>query len=115
MKNHYLYINKKESGDIEINYSDGVFSGFATTSIEGFYVYCIEKAKEWSEQLYRNYDGWSDVDRMTIADKWLAAKELPEGKYEYYFNFGTIQDIFREEVAALAKSMGINKYNLTVE
>lgn len=32
MKNHYLYINKNESGDIEINYSDGVVSGFATAT-----------------------------------------------------------------------------------
>ena len=117
MKNHYLYINKNESGDIEINFSDGAFSGFVTVTYkEQFCNYCEKKANEWICSKYRNYDGWwSENDRKIIAHKWLAAKELPEGKYEYYFNFGTIQDIFREEVAALAKSMGIVCYNLTID
>lgn len=116
MKNHYLHINKNESGDIEINFSDGVFSGFVTVTYkEQFCNYCEERAKQWIYSKYKNYEGWSNEDRRVIAHKWLAAKELPEGKYEYYFNSGTIQDIFREEVAVLAKNMGITNYTLTVE
>lgn len=116
MKNHYLFIGKTEDGKIYINSSDGVFSGYAIIpDREEFQAYCGEKAYDWLEGKKRNYDGWSENDRKIIAHKWLAAKELPEGKYEYYFNFGTIQDIFREEVAVLAKSMGIANYNLTVE
>lgn len=115
MKNHYLFIGKTEDGKIDVNYSDGVFSGFATvTCKEEFCNYCEERAKQWIYSKYKNYEGWSNEDRRLIAHKWFDAKELPEGKYEYYFNFGTIQDIFRKEVAALAKNMGIN-YNLTIE
>ena len=117
MKNHYLYIHKNKNGSVELNYSDGVFSGFAVVNNEKeFYEFCDSQANCWRGNFkYRNFDGWSENDRKIIAHKWLAAKELPEGKYEYYFNFGTIQDIFREEVAALASSLGITNYNLTVE
>ena len=115
MKNHYLYINKNESGDIEINSSDAVFSSIVRRpNKEAFQAYCEEKAHEWLTSKSGNYRYWNNEKRKTIADKWIKAKELREGRYEYYFNFGTIQDIFREEVADLAKSMGIN-YNLTVE
>ena len=115
MKNHYLYINKNEGGDIEINYSDGVFSGFAVaTCEEDFLKYCNELADRWLNSTWGNFKGWSKEDRKAIAHKWIITKELTEGKYEYYFNFGTIQDIFREEVADLVKNMGIT-YTLTVE
>ena len=115
MKNHYLYINKNESGDIEINYSDGVFSGFAVaTCEEDFLKYCDEKADMWLNSTFRNFEGWTKQKRQSIAHKWAIAKNKPEGKYDYFFNFGSKKDIFREEVDFLAKSMGIT-YNLTIE
>ena len=52
-------------------------------------------------------------DRKAVADKWLKAKSLKKGKYDYYFNLGNLNDAFREEVKALAKSMGI-KYTLEI-
>ena len=69
----------------------------------------------WLNSTWGNFKGWTKQKRKSIAHKWIIAKNLSEGKYEYYFNFGTIQDIFREEVADLAKSMGISNYTLTVE
>lgn len=116
MKNHYLYINKNESGDIEINFSDGAFSGFAiATCKEDFLKYCDEKVDMWLNSTFRNFEGWTKQKRKSIAHKWTIAKKLSKGKYDYYFNFGSKKDIFREEVADLAKSMGITNYNLIVE
>ena len=115
LKNHYLFIGKTEDGKIYINYSDGVFSGYTIIpDREEFQAYCGEKAYDWLEGKYRNYNDWSENDREIIAQKWLNAKELHGCNYNYYFNFGTIRDIFRDEVADLAKSMGIT-YNLTIE
>lgn len=115
MKNHYLYIKKVENGKIEISSTDGVFSSFVTRdNKEAFQAYCEEKAHEWLTSELGNYDGWSKKLRKDVADKWLAAKHLPEGEHNYYFNFGSIEDIFREEVAFLAKSMGIKDYKLTL-
>ena len=115
MKNNYLYIENQEDGKINLSASDGVFGYSATCDDkEDFLKYCDEKVDMWLNSTFRNFEGWTKQKRQSIAHKWLAAKELPEGKYEYYFNFGTIQDIFREEVADLAKNMGIT-YTLTVE
>jgi hypothetical protein len=114
MKNHYLYINKNEGGDIKINYSDGVFGGAVAACKEDFLKYCDEKADMWLNSTFGNFEGWTKEDRKAIAHKWIIAKKLSEGKYDYYFNFGSKEDIFREEVADLAKNMGIT-YNLTVE
>ena len=115
MKNHYLYIIKETDGKIKLNSSDGVFSSFATRNDKvAFQAYCEERAHEWLTSELGNYNGWTKEQRKEVAEKWLAAKELSEGKYEYYFNFGSIEDIFREEVASLAKSMGIKDYKLTL-
>lgn len=115
MKNHYLEITKTSNGNIEVSSSDGVFGSFVTRNDKvAFQAYCEEKANEWLTSELRNYDGWSQEQRKEIAEKWLAAKHLSEGSYDYYFNFGSLEDIFREEVASLAKSMGIKDYKLTL-
>ena len=115
MINHYLYICKEED-KIVINSSDGVFSSIVRRSNkEAFQAYCEEKAHEWLTSKLGNYSCWNNEKRKTIADKWIKAKELPEGKYEYYFNLGGVKDIFIEEVAQLAKTLGITKYKLIID
>lgn len=49
---------------------------------------------------------------LTIPDGCVATIE---GRYNYYFNSGNKEDIFREEVAYLVESMGIKNYTLTIE
>lgn len=116
MKNHYLYIKNQKDGKINLSASDGVFGYSATCNDkEDFIKYCDEKADVWLNSTWDNFKGWTKQKRKSIAHKWIIAKNLSEGKYEYYFNFGTIQDIFREEVAVLASSMGITNYNLTID
>ncbi len=115
MRNNYLWINRTEDNKIEILSSDGVFSSIATrmNKVE-FQAYCEEKAHDWLTSTLGNYDGWSKEKRKEVAEKWLAAKDLSEGRYDYYFNFGSLEDIFREEVASLAKNMGIKDYKLAL-
>ena len=117
MKNHYLYITKDDDGKICVNASDGVFSSIAThANQKEFELYCEEWAKRWLESDLGNYGGWKKEDREKVAAKWIAAKDLPEGKYERYFNLESAQEIFREEVKNLAKTLGINyKDNNQVE
>ena len=116
MKNHYLYIKNQKDGKIDLSAFDGVFGYSATCDDkEDFIKYCDEKVDMWLNSTFGNFEGWTKQKRQSIAHKWAIAKNRPEGKYDYFFNFGTIQDIFREEVAVLAKNMGITNYNLTVE
>ena len=115
MENHYLKITKTSNGNFEVNSFDGIFGSFATRANKvGFQAYCEEKAHDWLTSTLGNYDGWTKKQRKEVADKWLAAKDLSEGDYKYYFNLGSIEDAFREEVASLAKSMGIKDYKLTL-
>lgn len=113
MKNNYLYITK-DNGEIKVNASDGVFSLIATfNSNKGFCAYCDNRAKEWLESKLGNYSHWKKEDRKAVADKWLKAKSLKKGQYDYYFNLENLQDFFRKEVDALATSIGI-KYTLEI-
>lgn len=43
-----------------------------------------------------------------------AAKNLPEGNYDYYFNLESIEDIFRKEVDSIAKRLRISNYTLKI-
>lgn len=115
MKNHYLNI-EKEDGKIYLSASDGVF-GYSVTceDKEEFLEYCDEKADRWLNSTWGNFEGWTKQKRKAISDKWLAAKELSEGKYNYYFNLGNIKDLFREEVAEIARSMDITNYELIIK
>lgn len=115
MKNNYLHIENQADGKIYLSAEDGVFGYSATCDDkEDFLKYCDEKADTWLNSTWGNFDGWTKEDRKNIADKWIAVKKLSEGRYDYYFNFGSKEDIFREEVAEIAKSMGIENYELTV-
>ena len=115
MENHYLKITKTSNGNLEVNSFDGIFSSFTIRNGKvAFQAYCEEKANGWLTSTLGNYDGWTKKQRKEVAEKWLAAKHLSEGNYNYYFNLGSVEDIFREEVASLAKSMGIKDYKLTL-
>lgn len=116
MKNHYLNIENQADGKIHLSASDGVFGYSATCNDkEDFLKYCDELADRWLNSTLGNFDGWSKEDRKSIAHKWIIAKNKPEGKYNYYFNFGSKEDIFHEEVEELAKSMGITDYELIIK
>lgn len=115
MENHYLIITKTSNGNIEVNSADGVFSSFTIRTPKNFADYCEEKANEWLTSELRNYDRWSQEKRKAVAEKWLAVKDLSEGNYNYYFNLDSCEDIFRKEVASLAKILEINDYKLEIK
>lgn len=116
MENHYLYVSKRKDGRIDVNSSDGVFSSFAIVgSKEAFRTYCEEKANEWLKSKEGNYSRWNVEKRKIIANKWLKARKLSEGKYNYYFTTESKEDIFRKEVNSLAKNLGIKNYTLEIE
>ncbi len=114
--NHYLHIEESGDGTLEISSSDGVFSSIARRdNREGFKDYCKDKADEWLGSTLGNYSGIRAERRKLMSDKWLAARNLSPGNYEYYFNTEKQEDIFREQVALLAKSLGISKYTLDIK
>lgn len=110
MINHYLYI--KEDGTW--SWSDNVFSGIATLEPEGISEYCLEQAKKMRYSEYGNYDHLSKEERERLAQLWENAKDLPEGRYDYYFNLEDIREVFKKSVKDLAKRLGI-KYELTIK
>lgn len=116
MKNRYLEIDIQEDGKIKLLTSDGVLIYRTTFNTkEEFLKYCDEEADMWLNSTCSNFEGLSKKHRKSIAHKWIIAKNKPEGRYDYYFNFGSKEDIFRKEVEELAKNMGIENYKLTVE
>ena len=113
--NHYLYLSETETGEVEINWSDGVFSSFVKCPKgESFKAYCDGKAKLWLNSELVNYADRRKEDREFMADKWRKVKNLPMGKYEFYFNRGDIKDAFRKSVEIMAKNYGITNYILTI-
>ena len=116
MVNRYLHIEVLDNGHIRVNSSDGVFSSIATlNNEEAFYEYCDDKAEEWLTSKLGNYEEWTKADRKEVANKWLKVKELSEGEYPCYFNLGNIHDIFKQEVAEIAKTLGIENYTLEIK
>ena len=114
MKNLYLNIIKRETGEFEIQSWDGVFSSSAIKNNKSeLDAYCDEKAKLWIESKYGNFAGWKQSNRQIIADKWIKAKDLTEGEHKHYFFLGDVHKLFRQEVENLAKELGI-KYTLTI-
>ena len=109
MVNNYLYI---ENG--KFNYQDGVFSGLATLTKERVSSFCLEQAEEARHSNLGNYDGLSKKQREELAKRWEAAKDLPDGEYEYYFNLEDKRKVFKKSVAELAKRLGI-KYELKLK
>ena len=104
MTNRYLYIKEGE-----INYVDNVFSGFARRRTKDELVeLCLEKAEEWRNSKFGNYSNFSRAKREEIARRWEAAKDLPDGKYDYYFNLEDKREAFAQAVKELAKKLGIS-------
>lgn len=103
MVNNYLYI---ENG--KFNYQDGVFSGIATLTKERVSSFCLEQAEETRHSDLGNYDGLSKKQREELAKRWEAAKDLPDGEYDYYFNLEDKCKVFKESVEALAQKLGIS-------
>lgn len=110
MINHYLYIEE----DGTWNWSDGVFSGIATLEPEEVSEYCLEQAEKMRYSDYGNYDHLSKEERERLAQLWEDAKDLPEGRYDYYFNLEDMQEVFKKSVEEIAKRLGI-KYELTIK
>ena len=107
MTNHNLYI---ENG--EINYADNAFTGCAyRRDKESFDAFCEEKAHDWEYSKLGNFDEFTEKQRLEMARRWREAKNLPDGKYEYYFNLGTKEETFAQSVDEIAKHLGI-KYEL---
>ena len=58
-----------------------------------------------------DYTQLSKGKREQIARRWMAAAELPDGEYEYYFNLEDKRELFERQVKEFAKRLGI-KYEL---
>lgn len=109
----YLKIINQPDGKIDISANDGVFSYIATCEDkDDFISYCEKREDAWRNSTLGNFDNQSEFRRRTIADKWNAVKELPEGCYNYYFNLESVEYIFRKEVAELAENLGVGNYIL---
>lgn len=109
MVNHYLYIELDRW-----NWSDNVFSGIATIRKDRVSDYCLERADNMRNSNLGNYDDLTPEQRERLAKLWEAAINLPDGKYDYYFNLENIREVFIESVRALATRLGI-KYDLTLK
>lgn len=109
MINNYLYIEGNTW-----NYSDGVFSGIATVTPERVSEFCFKHAENMRHSDLGNYDDLSKDERERLAKLWEAAKDLPEGKYEYYFNLKNKKEVFVQSVKELATRLGI-KYDLILK
>lgn len=105
--NKYLHITLGDS-KIHVRAFDGVFGYSASLDDwENYERYCNEKANDWILSPLVNFDSCNKEDREKISKKWIEAKNLREGSYEYYFNLEDIKECFRNEVIELAKRMGI--------
>lgn len=105
--NEYLHITL-EGSKVHVSAWDGVFGYSATLEDwQDYERYCNERADNWILSPYTNYESYNKEDRKKVAKKWIEAKNLREGSYEYYFNLGDLKECFRNEVFELAKHMGI--------
>ena len=109
MNNNYLHIEGNRW-----NWCDGVFSGVATVERDKIESYCLGWADEMCHSKLGNYDGLTKKQREELAKKWEAAKDLPDGEYDYYFNLEDKNEVFKKSVKALAKKLGI-KYELKLK
>lgn len=108
MNNEYLHI---ENG--EINYQDNVFSGLIFRKGKDFHDFCLKKADDMRHSDLGNYDDFTKEQREELAKRWEAAKDLPDGEYDYYFNLEDKIEVFKQTIEELAKRLRIN-YELKV-
>lgn len=109
MENHYLYIENNTW-----NYSDNVLSGIATLRQDYISDFCLKRADDMRHSNLGNYDYLSKDEREKLAQLWEAAKDLPEGKYDYYFNLENKKEVFIKSVQELAARLGID-YELIIK
>lgn len=109
MQNYYLYIEHDKW-----NWCDGVFSGIATVRQDRVSDYCLEQADKMRNSELGNYDDLTTEQRERLAKLWEAAINLPDGKYEYYFNLEDKREVFIESVRELAARLGID-YELIIK
>ena len=109
MENNYLYIEGNKW-----SYCDSVFDGIATLSPEKVSDFCLYMAEDMRYSDLGNYDDLSKDEREKLAQLWETAKDLPNGKYDYYFNLENKKEVFIQSVKKLAERFGI-KYNLTLK
>ena len=109
MENQYLYIEHDKW-----NWCDGVFSGIATVRQDRVSDYCLEQADKMRNSDLGNYDDLTTEQRERLAKLWEAAINLPDGKYEYYFNLEDKREVFIESVRELAARLGMD-YELIIK
>lgn len=114
-ENNYLHLQTDKDGKIHVDYEDGVVKGRAVhDSVESYKFFCEEHQDSWLHSNWKDYARFTQKQREEIASRWDKAKEYSNVNLEYYFNFDSKEDIFKSEVAALAKSLGIT-YELTIK
>lgn len=104
MNNEYLHIEGNYW-----SYCDGVFSGCATLdSTDEVEAFCLDKAEQMCHSTFENYDHLSQKQREELAKRWEAAKDLPDGEYDYYFNLEDKVKAFKQSVKELAERLGVS-------
>lgn len=109
MINHYLYIENDRW-----SWSDNVFSGIGTIRKDRVSDYCLEQADKMRNSNLGNYDELTKEQRERLAKLWEYAINLPDGKYEYYFNLEDKKEVFIKSVKALGDRLGID-YELAIK
>lgn len=109
MENHNLYkINDRWE------WYDGVFMGIATVPQDRVSEYCLEQADDMRNSILGNYDDLTTEQRERLAKLWEAAINLPDGKYDYYFNLDNKKEAFIQSVKELGEKLGID-YKLIIK
>lgn len=108
MENHYLYKNNKWE------WYDGVFMSIATVPQDRVSEYCLEQADDMRNSILGNYDDLTTEQRERLAKLWEAAINLPDGKYDYYFNLDNKKEAFIQSVKELGEKLGID-YELIIK
>ena len=109
MENHYLYIENNKW-----NWSDGVFIGIATVTQDRVSDYCLKQAENMRHSSLGNYDDLTKEQRKRLAKLWEDAINLPDGKYEYYFNLEDKKEVFIKSIQEFANRLGID-YELIIK
>jgi len=109
MENHYLYIKNDKW-----NWYDGPLMGIATVTQERVSDYCLEQADKMRNSTFGNYDYLTKEQREKLAKLWEDAINLPDGKYEYYFNLEDKTEGFIELVRELGEKLGVH-YELIIK
>ena len=109
MENYYLYkIHDKWE------WFDGVFMSIATVPQDRVSEYCLEQADDMRNSILGNYDDLTTEQRERLAKLWEAAINLPDGKYDYYFNLDNKKEVFIQSVKELGEKLGID-YKLIIK